>query len=384
MSIYVDISQFVKTRIMTGIQRVIREFLNRALYNLNNLKVIYFDMGVNSYIQISNNEVLNFLKDVQNYQMGLKNKIDIFDTNEKINIFFDIDSVWNAELRRISLYKKLKENNFKIINFIYDLIPILFPDYLKDETKRNYSTFLDTVYSYSDLVVFDSISAQNDFLMIKDKRDVIRKIETTVVYLGSDFNSIEIKNKKNYDSLLNKKYILFVGTLEPRKKQDLVLEAYEQIQQQYPNINLVFVGQVGWKVDSFVNILDHHPLKDKSIHHLEQVDDFSLNKFYKNAFIVTYLSKYEGYGLPIAESLQSGNITIVSKNSSIPEVGLDFVEYLEDDSITELQNIIINYLKDDKKYNDRKKYIKENYKVNTWDNFYFLVKKELLKQHQKG
>ncbi len=367
--IFIDISEFLTTRITTGIQRVIREFIIRILKDSYVVNIIYYDELLQSFIKIENSEIDAFLKDIKYYQFKFSTQIDIFEMTDK-KIFFDIDSVWNAKLKREKIYPKLKEHNFKIYNFIYDLIPILFPNYMHEKSKLNFPDFIKAVYKYSDLVILDSISAQSDFLKLKKDLNILRKIDNDIVCLGSDYAIYQDKLDSKYNELLTKKYILFVGTIEPRKQQSKVLQTFSKLHKKYPDLNLIFIGKIGWHVDKFINQLSNHPLKDKNIFHLTDIEDNLLNLFYKNAFIVTYLSNYEGFGLPVIEALAYNNITIISKNSSLKEIDNQFVDYIEHDLEDTFIKLVSCYIDEPEKFSLRKNYIKKNYKLKTWDDFY--------------
>ena len=382
MLLYVDISEFLKTRLTTGIQRVIREFLQRAMFGYCKLNIIYFNTDIKKYQLLDYGEISEFLKDIKNYQFTVKKDIDLLlDINSQKNkIFFDIDSVWNAEIKREDLYKKLKQNNFKIFNFIYDLTPVLLPDLARETTKTNFPSFILSVFEYSDFVFFDSISAQSDFFALKQLKNFTREISSKVIHLGSDFLICKSQNNNQHSQLLSQKYILFVGTIEPRKSQSLVLEAFEELHAKYLDLHLVLIGSIGWKVEDFVQHLKLHSLKDKFIHHLTRIDDETLSLFYQNAFLVTYISQYEGYGLPIAESLQHANITIASNNSSMIEVGKNYADYIPENTKVHLVDVISLYLDNQSLYNQKKQYIKKHYKPHNWDDFYNAIM-EVLNHH---
>jgi len=351
MTIYIDITQLEKSRVNTGIQRVVKEFLQRAINTKNRSYKILLYKKKNKKMQLlENDEVKLFLQNIQTYQFTKKQTINIETIKPKqTTIFYDIDSGWNAPYKREILYPILKNNGFLIINFLYDMIPILLPKFVQQITIKNFKPYIKTVYKYSDMVICDSISAQTDFLKYKSELNIKRDISTKVTGLGSNFLSIKEKVKDTkIQYILDKKYILFVGTLEPRKNQEDVLDAFDSLSSKYPDLNLVFIGIKGWKIDSLIQKINSHPLKDHRLFWLNSIDDDTLYHFYKNATLVTYLSKYEGFGLPIIESLQHGNITITSKNSSMPEVGLDFADYIEDNDLEKLITTVSLYLDDEK------------------------------------
>lgn len=385
MTIYVDITEFEKGRLNTGIQRILKEFLTYALNDsFFNCKVVTFDDNLTTTRLLENKEVKEFLKDVQNYQFKNTIKIDFFNNKEELKIFFDVDSAWNIVYKRDKLYKKLKENTFYIFTFLHDLIPILCKDIVHDQTAKNFPIFLQAVYDYSDLVLCNSYSTNHDFLQLKNSFSCKRNIPTRFLGLGNDFSTpkkTEIKNEIKI--LLETKYILFVGTIEPRKNQKEVLEAFESLCDKHQDTNLIFIGKKGWMVNDLITKITTHPLFNKRIFWLLDIDDSVLIEFYKNAFLVTYLSKYEGYGLPIAESLRYSNITITSKNSSMYEVGRDYADYVFYNSLNELIGLISIYLEDTILYKNKKEYIKNNFKSITWLQFYSSIN-NIFKEFEKS
>lgn len=359
MIIYLDITQFDRSRSNTGIQRVVKEFLKAILKDDTNLitcKVLSYDMASKCMNLLNNDEVKLFLNDIKNYEFKTKEKINIKNIiPNELTIFFDMDSPWHAPLQRANLYPILKENGFLIFNFIYDFVPLVLPEYSHQTTVNNFKPFLESVFKYSDMVLFDSLSACDDFTNLKKNDGVQRIIPTRTIGLGSDFseNNAFIKDSK-INELLEKKYILFVGTIEARKSQEEVLNAFEKLSINHPDLNLIFIGKEGWKVNSLIDRINNHTLLNKQLYWFDNIDDNTLSHFYTNAFIVTYLSKYEGYGLPIAESLKYGNITITSKNSSMYEVGKDFADYIEFNTQNELVDIISLYLENQDLYREKK------------------------------
>ena len=370
MTIYIDITQLDRGRENTGIQRVVKEVLKRIGDTQDiNYKILSYNSDISSMEVIQNSDIFPFLQDIKNFQFIDKKPIDI--TNivpEDLTLFFDIDSAWNAPMKRANLYPALKANGFLIFNFIYDLVPILFPQYSHVNTVENFKPYINLVCMHSDMVFFDSMSAQNDFLDYKKTTNYTRPIPTRTIALGSDFlkKPIEVE-EKNIKEILQKKYILFVGTIEPRKNQEDVLNAFEVLSEKYLDLNLVFIGKSGWKTDKLMHRIETHKLKDSRLFWLDNIDDNILSHFYQNAFIVTYLSKYEGYGLPIAESLQYSNITITSKNSSMYEVGKNYADYITYNSQNELEDTISLYYENSLLYESKKEYIKENYKPISWN-----------------
>ena len=374
MAIYIDISNYVETRAHTGIQRVVREFLYRLAEHEKfgeTYKVAFFDGAVKAYRLVLKTALLDFLNNAKEYTFSEDLAVFSIDEIKHGDIFYDMDGCWNHNLKRTYLYRTLKENGAKIYNFIYDLVPIKKPKFSHNNTTRNFITYIYAILQYSDLVMFDSRSAEKDFFEVKSAVKNTRNISSKVVKLGSHiFEPENGKLVESVEKILNSKYLLFVGTLEPRKNQRLALDAFEKLATLYPDLNLVFVGRKGWNNDKFISRVESHPLLNKQLFWLQNIDDYNLNQLYKNAFICLYLSEYEGFGLPIAESLGMGKITITSNNSSMYEVGKEFADYLDYNAENECFDIVKTYIENPALYQKKQEHITRHYNVYTWEQFY--------------
>ena len=113
---------------------------------------------------------------------------------------------------------------------------------------------------------------------------------------------------------LPERFVLFVGTVEPRKNLETLLDAWVMMRDRP---DLVVVGSWGWL---------YEPVRDKMarlgprLHHLESVDPEELPAIYNLARIVAHPAWYEGFGLPPLEAMACGTPVIVSDRSSLPEV----------------------------------------------------------------
>jgi len=114
-------------------------------------------------------------------------------------------------------------------------------------------------------------------------------------------------------------YILYAGTLEPRKNVGAVLDAWEALHDENPQTPpLVLVGPYGWASEHLVKRIE--TLKPLGLQAHGHVDRAHLVRLFQGASLFVYPSFYEGFGLPPAEALACGIPTIVSNVSSLPEV----------------------------------------------------------------
>lgn len=138
---------------------------------------------------------------------------------------------------------------------------------------------------------------------------------------GSDSTNLEIRDPSTSIHFVRndrlRKYILFVGTIQPRKNIKRLIEAFELINAS--DTRLMIVGKKGWLYESLFEIMEKSP-KRKSITWLDYVDDFELPRLYKNAICIVLPSLYEGFGIPVVEAMNYGCPVVVSNTTSLPEV----------------------------------------------------------------
>ena len=162
--------------------------------------------------------------------------------------------------------------------------------------------------SKSDHIITVSESTASDLL--DEYPELSNKV--TTVYPGSAF--------ANQSKMGAGKYALFVGTFEPRKNLPLLLDAYAQLPVSVKNeLGLHIVGSYGWGgVDIFKEIRRRQ--LDNSVTVVLGPTSDALADEYQNCLFLVLPSKYEGFGLPIIEAMSFQKPSIVSNNSSLPEV----------------------------------------------------------------
>lgn len=170
------------------------------------------------------------------------------------------------------------------------------------------------------------------------KQDLTRyyKIEPekiTVIYPGisgifTHFTKLDEPTKNVAKQTIKQKYnlpdnfILYLGTIEPRKNIISIIRAFEQYNFQiskFPNFNLVIAGAPGWKNKPIFEAIKNSPLKDK-ITYIGYIDHEDKPALYSLASLFVYPSFYEGFGFPVLEALFMGVPVITSNRSSLPEI----------------------------------------------------------------
>ena len=139
-------------------------------------------------------------------------------------------------------------------------------------------------------------------------------------------------------------YALFVGTVESRKNHLLALEAWRELIARHGSDavpDLVCIGRLGWNAGPFLReYVFSHGLDGKVSVLSSGVGDDELARFYAHAEFTVYSSNYEGWGLPVSESLAFGKLPIVADNSSLPEAGGHLAVYFPTGDVNALVHAI--------------------------------------------
>ena len=144
---------------------------------------------------------------------------------------------------------------------------------------------------------------------------------------------------------LPERYLLFVGTIEPRKNLTRLLHAFEALHAEGLTGGLVIVGRRGWLYDDFFAALEQSPVRD-AVLLPGYVPDADLPAVYAGAQALILPSLYEGFGLPVLEAMACGAPVVASRASSLPEVGGEAALYFDPTDTEALTEAIRHPLRD--------------------------------------
>lgn len=204
---------------------------------------------------------------------------------------------------------------------IHDLNFIYFPELLTEESKRYYLDQIEWAVRSADSIAADSEKTRQDLMELLDVPG--EKVKT--IYLAANplyqeaFPVSDVTNTiRRYG--LGRGFVLFVGTLEPRKNLPMLIKAYAGLREKWGvDVPLVLVGRKGWLYEETFQTIDAYGLQDH-VHHLSGVFDEGLAHLYHAAGVLVTPSHYEGFGLPALEAQHCGCPVIVSNRGSLPEI----------------------------------------------------------------
>lgn len=212
----------------------------------------------------------------------------------------------------------IKVKGCKYISIVHDVIYKADPNFLPFIYRRYLQFFAYFSIRTSDAIITDSEYSKKDIL--KHYKVDEKKIKVILPAAKKDFHPIdlgedelnEIKSKYN----LPRYVVLYVGMLENRKNIPGILKVADLIKEIKSDVGFVLIGKKGYGGKAILNEVK----KRTNVFHLTNIDDGLLKKFYNLADVFLFPSKYEGFGYPPLEAMQSGLPVISSNNTSLKEI----------------------------------------------------------------
>ena len=267
---------------------------------------------------------------------------DDIEKKEKLDIFF-------SPTHYLPIYSP-----FLSAISIMDLSYIHFPQLFKKRDLYQLKFWTKLSVRKAKIIFTISNASKSDIIKIYG----VPKKKVAVTYPGIKEENIkhealsmkDVKDKYGIEG----EYILFVGTLQPRKNIKKLIEAFSKLStfnSQLSTLNLVVVGKKGWMYEEILGAPKKFGIEDK-VKFLDFVTDEELQALYKNALCFILPSLYEGFGLPVLEAMQNGCPVITSNISSLPEAGGDAALYVDPQDVNDIadkiQKVISNQkLRDD-------------------------------------
>jgi len=222
----------------------------------------------------------------------------------------------------------------KIITSVHDFSFLKYRNYHpKERIKYFDNNFFKNIYK-SNKIITGSNYIKKEIL----EKTNFKEEDIKVIYHGINHNIFKIYKNLKININIPKKFILSVGTIEPRKNLLRLLRAYSLLNRELKEeYNLLLVGFRGWENRQIIELIDSNA---KYIKYIGFVDDITLAKLYNLATSFIYPSLYEGFGIPPLEAMACGTPVIVSNSSSLPEIGQDSVLYCNPTSIEDIKSKI--------------------------------------------
>jgi glycosyltransferase involved in cell wall biosynthesis len=231
-------------------------------------------------------------------------------------------------------YRGLFGNTFKTVLTVHDMSHEYFPEAVDDLTMDYLRNELPEAVRKAALILTDSENSKKDivqFLAVPEQK-------VKVVYLGVDQrfrpvvdSGIRMAARQRYG--LPEQFILFVGTVQPRKNLMGLVRAFASLNatKAHPH-TLVIAGGAGWKNEGLRELIRDLGVTEK-VHFTGYIDEADLPVLYSMAEVFALPSLYEGFGLPVIEAMACGVPVLTSSTSCLPEIAGDAAVLVDPQSV---------------------------------------------------
>lgn len=287
-------------------------------------------------------------QDIKPPTVQASNLVDIVRTNDRLVV---LGATWGLNGFDSYLQTLKDTHGVQITMQVHDLIPLVMPHHLVNEfslefhrwlekstqyctryfvaaenTRKDLERFMTEVGTHLPISVIPfarSLEARNSALAPVTFKERC-KVEQAIPH--------DIRNKTKVP------YVLVVGTLESRKNLWRLVQAWDRLTREdgLDMPRLIFAGRSGWYNDDLMDWMRASGNLRGWVQFVHNSTDAELAYLYRNCLFTATVSLYEGWGLPIGESLGFGKTAVVADNSAMPEVGGDLVEYCDAGSITSI------------------------------------------------
>ncbi|MBP1776194.1 MAG: hypothetical protein H6Q86_2204 [candidate division NC10 bacterium] len=283
------------------------------------------------------------------------------------DVYVSLGLDWDQK-NLVYLYELKCRLGLKVLLFCYDIIPIWLPHLCVADVAAKFPRYFADAAWCADRILCISDCSRRDLRQFLESVGAPLP-ELGVVRLGCEILAVsEEPPSRDVAEVLVRRFILYVSTIERRKNHETLYRAYTRlIDEGRADLPLlVFVGMPGWGVNDLMSDLHSDFRIRPYLRILNQVSDNDLSLLYEKAYLTVYPSLYEGWGLPVAESLAHGRFCLASGAASIPEVGGDLVEYLDPWDVPAWAQRLLWHFDHPDELREREAAIRSNYLQTTW------------------
>ncbi|MGB9366395.1 MAG: glycosyltransferase family 1 protein [Xanthobacteraceae bacterium] len=264
-----------------------------------------------------------------------------------------------------------KEYKFHYCSIVYDIIPVLLPHLIVPELSSVLAKYFSELVWLADCTICISETTRRDWMRYCHQR----RPDAGPAYvfpLGSDLPTVENTAQVDLpETLRDKRFALFVSTIEARKNHRMLYEAWDRCIRSKmidpERDRLVFVGRHGWGVNDLMRELSANPATRDTLIVLNHVPDVLLRLLYQRCSFVVFPSLYEGYGLPLAEALAYGKPCISSSEGSLAEIGGDLILRIDPKDTTSWADSIAHHMRSPQELDKMAARIRAEYRPVTWE-----------------
>ena len=345
----IDITAVARFDLRTGIQRVVRALLREFILDEPDgyrVLPVYLDHdGTYRYAH-------QFM--LQSLNLPNAHLDDAVVTVNAGDIYLGVDLHTTTTVRAAAIYASWRERGVRIINVLYDLLPVRSPQWFPAMVEPDFTAWARHIAANSDGVLAISKTVADDFAQWVREQGIEQQRATPLdigwFHLGADVDAsvpsrgLPENATETLAAISATPSFLMVGTVEPRKGHAQTLAAFEQLWAAGHDYNLVIVGKEGWHVEDTAARLRQHPRLGRQLFWLEGISDEYLEQIYPRCVALVAASEGEGFGLPLIEAARH-HIPVIARDIPVfREVGGEGAYYFKGDKPDQLAQALAAWM----------------------------------------
>jgi glycosyltransferase involved in cell wall biosynthesis len=284
--------------------------------------------------------LVKFESRIQNYPPSVQEYFwNVFGVNliKKVFPHVDVFHSWD--------WLQPPDKNLPLVSTVHDLAILKFPETAHPKILRLHQHAWKVLKERNAQIIAVSHATKKDLIELLEfpaqNIHVIHEALPLETVVASEQMSEEEYEQTKEKLKIEKPYLFFVGTREPRKNLMKLIQAWQPLSKE---VDLVIAGEDGWdETGKNKNLLENPNLR-----FLGKVSDQELSVLYGEAELFVYPSLYEGFGLPILEAFYHGTPVVTSNISSMPEVAGNAAELVDPASVESIRKGIEKVLHESK------------------------------------
>lgn len=272
---------------------------------------------------------------------GDQRMIDLRDVAKPSDVLCALGAPWHDAhyQERVSEFKAVTGASYAML--VHDLIPLVRPEYFEAGRAPYFAKVVAGTLPLADAIFTNSKATARDVSAWAAQQGIDLRRQPQPIPIGMGFDKRAAGPLPSGLDAGN--FVLFVSTIEVRKNHLQAFHVWCRLLRELPPEQvptLVFAGGWGWMVDDLRKAIESTNYLNGKLVVINSPDDATLSALYQNCRFTLFLSHYEGWGLPVSDSLSFGKICIASNRASMPEAGGEFCLYVDPDNTTEAYETI--------------------------------------------
>ena len=281
------------------------------------------------------------------------------------DLLLSLGATWSYPAHALAA-GRLRRHGVRVARMIYDLIPTIKPQWVEEIHTRLITPWVRSVLTDSDHVFTISEFSKSE-IDCYCAENHLRCAPLSVLRLG-DVLQDSPTTAPLPRFVPARPFFLCVSTLDVRKNHRLLYDAWSVLAARDPDScpDLVCLGVAHLYVTDLLREIRSDRAVNGRIHVLQGIDDNELAWYYGNCVATIYPSRYEGWGLPVAESLGHGRLCLASHATSIPEISRDLPEFFDPFDAPGLVALVDRACRDSEWVREREARIRASFVPTPW------------------